>query len=85
MPFSYSTLITHQKREARLSPFSDFLGGCGPKNSVSGEDSAALQNWVIQSFAKQMRLVKNPSIATRRDTALIAALCAASARETPRK
>jgi len=29
--------------------------------------------------------VKNPFIANRRDTALIAALCAAPARETPRK
>ena len=29
--------------------------------------------------------MKNPSIATRRDTALIAALCAAPARGTPRK
>jgi hypothetical protein len=35
--------------------------------------------------AKQMRSVKNPSIATRRDMALIAALCAAPARGSPRK
>jgi hypothetical protein len=32
-----------------------------------------------------MRLVKNPSIASRRDLGLIAALCAAPARDTPRK
>jgi hypothetical protein len=32
-----------------------------------------------------MRLVKNPSITTRRDMALIAAVCAAPARGTPRK
>ena len=55
----------------------DFLGGREPKKSVSDEDSAALQNWVIRRLTKQMRLVKNPSIATRRDAALIAALCAA--------
>jgi hypothetical protein len=73
------------EKKARISPFLDFLGGGEPKNSVSGEDSAALQNWVIQRLAKQMRLVKNPSIATRRDTGLIAALCAAPARGTPRK
>jgi hypothetical protein len=69
--------------EKRISPFLAFLGGGEPK--VSEEDSAALQNWVIQRIAKQMRFVKNPSIATRRDSGLIAALCAAPARGTPRK
>jgi hypothetical protein len=49
------------------------------------EDSAALQNWVIQKLAKQMRSEKNPSITTRRDSGLIAALCAAPGRGTPRK
>ena len=73
------------EKKARISPFLDFLGGGEPKNSVSDEDSAALQNWVIQRLAKQMRSVKNPSIATRRDSGLIAALCAAPARGTPRK
>ena len=58
------------EKRARISPFLDFLGGGGPKQSVSDEDSAALQNWVIQRLAKQMRFVKNPSIATRRDSAL---------------
>ena len=73
------------EKNARISPFLDFLGGGGPKNSVSGEDSAALQNWVIQRLAKQMRSVKNPSIVTRRDSGLIAALCAAPSKGTPRK
>jgi hypothetical protein len=45
----------------------------------------ALQNWVIQRLTKQMRSGKNPSISTRRDTALIAALCVAPAKGTPRK
>jgi hypothetical protein len=73
------------EKRVRISPFLDFLGGGEPEELASDEDSAALQNWVIQRLAKQMRLVKNPSIATRRDTALIAALCAAPARGTPRK
>jgi hypothetical protein len=73
------------EKRARISPFLDFLGGGESKQSVSHEDSVALQNWVIQSLAKQMRSGKNPSIATRRDAALIAALCAAPARATPRK
>ena len=73
------------EKRARISPFLDFLGGGGSKQSVSDEEIAALQNWVIQRLAKQMRSVKNPSITSRRDTALIAALCAAPARGTPRK
>ena len=73
------------EKSARISPFLDFLGGGAPKQSASDLDSAALQNWAIQTIAKQMRFVKNPSIASRRDTALIAAICAAPARGTPRK
>jgi hypothetical protein len=73
------------EKKARISPFLKFLGGGELKELVSDEDSAALQNWVIQALAKEMRFVKNPSIATRRDLGLIAALCAAPARGTPRK
>jgi hypothetical protein len=73
------------EKRVRTLPFLDFLGGGVPKQLVSEEDSAALQNWVIQRLAKQMRFVKNPSIVSRRDTALIAAICAAPARGTPRK
>ena len=88
-PFRYRTIGFARKippeKKARISPFLDFLGGGGPKNSVSGEDSAAVQNWVIQTLAKQIRSEKNPSISTRRDSGLIAALCAAPSRGTPRK
>ena len=56
------------EKRARISHFLDFLGDRGSKQSVSDEEIAALQNWVIQRFTKQMRSVKNPSIATRRDT-----------------
>ena len=73
------------EKRARISPFLDFLGDGGSKQSISDEEIEALQNWVIQRLAKEMRSVKNPSIATRRDTALIAALCVAPAKGTPRK
>ena len=73
------------EKRARISPFLDFLGDGGSKQSVSDEEIADLQNWVIQRLAKQMRFVKNPSIASRRDSGLIAALCAAPSRGTPRK
>ena len=69
------------EKKARISPFLNFLGGGELKELVSDENSAALQNWVIQTLAKEMRSVKNPSIATRRDLGLIAALCAAPQKE----
>ena len=53
------------EKRVRISPFLDFLGGGEPKELVSDEDSAALQNWVIQTIANQMRFGKNPSIAAR--------------------
>jgi hypothetical protein len=59
------------EKSARVSPFLDFLAG-GRKQSLSEQDSAALQNWVIQGIAKQMRFVRNPS-------------SAAPSRGTPRK
>jgi hypothetical protein len=73
------------EKKARISPFLNFLGAGELKELISDEDSAALQNWVIQRLAKETRSVKNPSIATRRDLGLIAALCAAPAKGTPRK
>ena len=73
------------EKRARISPFLDFLDGGRSKESVSDEERAALQNWVIQTIEKQMRFVKNPSIAIRRDSGLIAAICAAPDRGTPRK
>ena len=71
------------EKRARISPFLDFLGGGEPK--ISDEDSAALRNWVIQRLAKQIRSEKNPSLTLRRDSGLIAALCTAPSKGTPRK
>jgi len=78
-------LIRESPTGKRISPFLGFLGGGRLKQPVSDEEIAALQNWVIQRLAKQMGSVKNPSLATRRDSGLIAALCSAPARGTPRK
>ena len=77
--------IAKSPTKKRISPFLGFLGGGRLKQPVSDEEIAALQNWVIQGITKQMRFVKNPSIVSRRDTALIAAICAAPSRGTPRK
>ena len=89
MPFGYRTIgfarkIPHRKEDTNLA-FLGFFRRRRAQELVSDEDSAALQNWVIQTLAKQMRSEKNPSIATRRDSGLIAALCAAPSKGTPRK
>jgi hypothetical protein len=66
VPFDWRTIgvarrIPHRKEDTNLS-FLKFLGDGELEELVSDEDSAALQNWVIQTLAKRMRSVKNPSI-----------------------
>jgi hypothetical protein len=89
VPFDWRTIglarrIPHRKEGSNLS-FPKILGDGELEQLVSDEDSTALQNWVIQTLAKEMRSVKNPSITTRRDLGLIAALCASPSKGTPRK
>jgi hypothetical protein len=48
-PGSYLELWRAKKRSSERG---------GPKNSVSDEDLAALQSWVIQRLVKQMRRVR---------------------------
>ena len=71
--------------KARISPFLTFLVATTSEPSASDQDLDALRTAVIERITQQMRLAKNPSIASRRDTGLIAALCAAPSRGTPRK
>ena len=73
------------EKKARISPFLNFLGGGELKELVSDEDSTALQKWVIQTLAKGDALREKSIHATRRDLGLIAALCAAPSKRTPRK
>jgi hypothetical protein len=68
-------------KAARVAPFLRFLegggGGARAKESLALEDIREIQYWVVQAMAKRMRCDKNPSIAARRDMALIATLCCA--------
>jgi hypothetical protein len=70
-------------KAARVAPFLRFLegggGGARAKESLALEDIRGIQYWVVQAMAKRMRCDKNPSIAARRDMALIATLCCAPA------
>jgi hypothetical protein len=82
---SYAELLAlireaQPEKGVRIAPFLRFLerGGEGELNkSVAREAVRGIQYWVIQAFAKRMRREKNPSIASRRDMALIASLCLA--------
>ena len=69
---------------ARIAPFLGFLGSNQAKVFMPLEDSSGVQNWVVQSLGKRLRSQRNPSIANKRDMALIAALCVAPARGNPR-
>lgn len=75
------------EKRARIAPFLRFLerSGWGTKNpSVPLEDMRGIQYWVVQALAKRLRKEKNPSIASRRDMALLASLCVAPAKGNPR-
>jgi hypothetical protein len=65
---------------SRVSPFLRFLTAV-----QRTDDSLAIQLWLIQLLGKRLRAQKNPSIATRRDMALLAALCTAPDRGDPRR
>jgi hypothetical protein len=80
-----SIVKSHTPTKARISPFLTFLVATNSEPSASDQDLAALRTAVIERIAQQMRLAKNPSIASRRDLGLIAARCAAPARGSPRK
>jgi len=78
------------RKSARVAPFLHFLergGGANGtvKESLATEDIRGIQYWVVQTMAKRLRSDKNASIATRRDMALIASLCCASAQLPPER
>jgi hypothetical protein len=77
---------TQLEKRARIAPFLRLLGGGegGVNKSVPVEDVRGIQYWVIQTLAKHMRTQKNPSIAAKRDMALIASLCVAPAKGNAR-
>jgi hypothetical protein len=75
-------LQAQPEKRARVAPFLRFLQGAA--NSVPVEDARGIQSFVIQTLGKRIRGEKNPSIASRRDMALLAALCVAPSKGNPR-
>ena len=69
---------------ARIAPFLRFLECSQTTNSVRIEEARTTQDWVVQTLRKQTRAEQNPSIASRRDMALIASMCIAPGKGNPR-
>jgi hypothetical protein len=68
------------QKPIRARPFLRFVES--PQGPASPEALQSIRRWVIEALAN--RLQKNPSLTSRRDAALLAALCAAPARGNPR-
>jgi hypothetical protein len=69
-------------KPARARPFLRFLES--RQAPAPPEDLEPIRRWTIEALDKANRLQKNPSVAARRDAALLAALCAAPSRGNPR-
>jgi hypothetical protein len=68
---------------ARTRPFLRFLES--RQGPAPPEDFEPVRRWVLEALDRANRLQINPSVAARRDAALLAALCAAPARGNPRQ
>jgi hypothetical protein len=68
---------------ARARPFLRFLDS--RQGPAPPEDLEPIRRWVIEALDQANRLQKNPSVADRRDAALLATLCAAPTRGNPRQ
>ena len=70
------------QKPIRARPFLRFLES--RQSPAPQEDLEPIRRWVIETVDKANRLQKNASLTSRRDAALLAALCAAPARGSPR-
>lgn len=71
-------------RTCRVSPFIRFLEGNTGKTPAKKHELRRVRSWVVQTLGEGFAGQRDPSIAARRDMALIAAMCAAPNRGNPR-
>jgi hypothetical protein len=70
----------------RIAPFLRYLEReTTTDNPFPPGDVLGIQYWAAQVLAKRLKVQKNPSIAARRDMALMAAACAAPVQGDPRR
>ena len=87
---SYTELLVwiHQnppEKGARVTPFVKFLQeGVTSNRSASSEEAKHVRESIIQLMGNTMRAQKNPTLASKRDLALIASLCSSPQRGNPR-
>jgi hypothetical protein len=73
------------EKRARATPFVQFLReGVAANRSTSAEEAKHIRESIVQLMANTMRTQKNPTLASKRDLALIASLCSSPGRGNPR-
>src|SRR5215510_11852990 len=87
---SYTELLVwiHQnppEKGVRVTPFVKFLQERVASNrSASAEEAEHIRESVVRLMGNIMRMQKNPTLASKRDLALIASLCSSPERGNPR-
>jgi hypothetical protein len=83
-----STLRENMARESfpglRIAPFLGFINSKTPQISKEIPDYGPLRNWVLGRIEDETKSVRKPSIQARRDLAMLAALCVAPEKGSPR-
>src|SRR5262245_23848505 len=73
------------EKRARTTPFLEFLReGVAANRSTGAEEAKHIRESIVQLMANTMRYQKNPTLASKRDLALIASLCSSPGRGNPR-
>jgi hypothetical protein len=84
-----STLQENMARESfpsrlRIAPFLAFIISKTPQISKKVPDYGPLRNWVLGRIEDETKSMRKPSIQARRDLAMLAAVCVAPEKGSPR-
>jgi hypothetical protein len=79
--------LSHKKipKALRIAPFLEFLKSKIPGVTVEQPDYAPTRTWVVDRIGKETKAVKEASHYIRRDLALLAGLCVAPGKGSPRR
>jgi hypothetical protein len=72
-------------RSLKIGPFLDFLDSRLPKTPGDLPDYEPIRRWVVDRIAEETRYAGKASIYVRRDLAILAGLCAAPEKGSPRR
>jgi hypothetical protein len=71
-------------RALRIAPFLGFLQSKIPKSAAEIPDLAPIRTWVVDRIEEDTKAARKPSIYVRRDLAMLAGLCVAPGKGSPR-